>query len=85
MSQNRENNSHIVVHCVTTQPARGTRDTPFGNKITTEGDHGLSDETILDRLAGTNAELRAQLKQLLGSDDFEKPSSTNNPGPSTKH
>ena len=50
-------------------------------------DRGLSDETLLDKLAGSNPELRKQLQQLLGSDDFEKPepSSTNNPGSSTKH
>jgi hypothetical protein len=50
-------------------------------------DRSLSDETLLDKLAGSNPELRKQLQQLLGSDDFEKPepSSTNNPGSSTKH
>ena len=48
-------------------------------------DRSISDETLLDKLAGSNAELRKQLQSLLGSDDFEKPSSTNNPGSSTKH
>jgi hypothetical protein len=44
----------------------------------------LSDETLLDKLAGANPELRKQLKGLLGSDDFEKPTPTVVPG-STKH
>jgi hypothetical protein len=46
----------------------------------------LSDETLLDKLAGSNVELRKQLQQLLGSDTFESP----DPAPtvvlgSTKH
>jgi hypothetical protein len=55
--------------------------------MTLLADHGLSDEIILDRLAGANAELRKQLKALLGSDNFEEPEprSTNNPGSSAKH
>ena len=44
------------------------------------GDHGLSDETLLDKLAGANPELRKQLKGLLGSDNFESPDPS-----STKH
>ena len=31
----------------------------------------MSDETLLDKLAGDNVELRKQLRQLLGSDNFE--------------
>jgi len=42
----------------------------------------LSDETLLEKLAGSNAELRKQLQQLLGSENFE---TTINPGSSTKH
>jgi hypothetical protein len=38
------------------------------------GDHGLSDEILLDKLAGDNVELRKQLQQLLGSDNFESAS-----------
>jgi hypothetical protein len=34
-------------------------------------DRSLSDEILLDKLAGSNAELRKQLQQLLGSDNFE--------------
>jgi hypothetical protein len=49
------------------------------------GDRSLSDETILDRLAGTNAELRKQLKGLLGSDNFETPDPVPTVPSSTKH
>jgi hypothetical protein len=51
-----------------------------------QGSTGLSDETLLDKLAGSNPELRKQLKGLLGSDNFETP---DDPVPtvpgSTKH
>ena len=51
-----------------------------------QADRSLSDETILDRLAGTNAELRKQLKGLLGSDNFESPDPVPTVVPvSTKH
>jgi hypothetical protein len=45
-------------------------------------DRSLSDETLLEKLAGSNAELRKQLQQLLGSENFE---TTTNPGSTTKH
>jgi len=52
-------------------------------------DQGLSDETLLERLAGDNLELRKQLKALLGSETFGSgdamgASSTTDPSP-TKH
>jgi hypothetical protein len=48
-----------------------------------EADRSLSDETLLEKLAGSNPELRKQLQQLLGSDNFESPDPTT--GSSTKH
>jgi len=56
------------------------------SSLADRGSTGLSDETLLDKLAGSNPELRKQLQQLLGSDDFERP----DPAPtvvsrSTKH
>jgi hypothetical protein len=60
--------------------------TPIVKPISRGADHGLSDETLLDKLAGDNVELRKQLRQLLGSDNFESPdpAPTVVPG-STKH
>ena len=49
-------------------------------------DRSLSDETLLDKLAGSNPELRKQLQQLLGSDNFESPDPAPTVVPSsTKH
>jgi hypothetical protein len=48
-------------------------------------DHGLSDEILLDKLAGSNPELRKQLKGLLGSDNFETPDPVPTVPGSTKH
>jgi hypothetical protein len=45
----------------------------------------LSDEILLDKLAGSNPELRKQLQQLLGSDNFEKPDAVPIVPGSTKH
>ena len=39
-------------------------------------DRSISDETLLDKLAGSNVELRKQLQQLLGSDNFEEPTAS---------
>ena len=52
-------------------------------------DLGISDENLLQRLAGDDHELRKQLQRLLGSETFEKPavepSPTIAPVSSTKH
>jgi hypothetical protein len=52
----------------------------------------LSDQTLLDKLAGDNHELRKQLQGLLGSETFEtaapaapKPAPTITPSSPTKH
>jgi hypothetical protein len=45
-----------------------------------QADQGSSHETLLDKLAGSNPELRKQLQQLLGSENFESPDPS-----STKH
>jgi hypothetical protein len=44
---------------------------------------GISDETLLNKLAGDNVELRRQLERLLGSESFAK-APDEKPGP-TKH
>src|SRR5262245_34432544 len=68
------------------------RTPPSLTNVAGQPDSGLSDETLLQRLAGDNLELRKQLEGLLGSEDFEKaapappkPAPTITPNSTTKH
>ena len=51
----------------------------------------ISDENLLQQLAGDNLELRKELQKLLGRDSFEKPAASAAPAPTvaptseTKH
>ena len=45
----------------------------------------ISDESLLEKLAGTNLELRKELQKILGRDTFEKADPAPAPTSTTKH